>query len=436
MIGGFNYDNIFVRGNIAIDGNGWVYSESTTRVCSKEGFQFYLKSGDKVGLSSWGSKRLYVGILPDGGSYTYRGWLTEEFTCPYSGLYVFNIDNARDASEIASLFYIKELSQTIGNFAEGLNREIEELKKPVLDGFNLDYYGCSISPYITDMKQRCNRLNWMTILYGAGKDYYEANNSLAIADGKVFLFFDNTTNGIFCAIYDYDTKELIGEYNFSQERHHWNNAQFIDKYYDEDDNFPLLILSCGDYYSEGSVNTFFVVRVTNNYEFTLLKKVTCNIPQAQHNGSWVVDTLNNRLFCYTCTSGNWQVTENNHGVILSFELFDLEDYSDLLITSADIIDVYNYGYAVWQGGTCYNGKLYMPISSFGQLEGISGMSRYIIAVIDAMTGRILSVIPSVGYEDEGIAIYNGKIYESMKNGGGTAGQVCFRIAEYSFQPLT
>ena len=87
----------FEIGNITISGTGWVYSNSTTRVRTKEGTTIHLENGDVIGLTSYADARFYIGVRrsSDGG-YEFGGWKTADFTCTVTGDYVLLLCHSTD----------------------------------------------------------------------------------------------------------------------------------------------------------------------------------------------------------------------------------------------------------------------------------------------------------------------------------------------------
>ena len=80
------WNHIFEMGNISMGSAARVYSDSTTRVRSKEGFEIHLKAGDVIGFFDYTDVRFYVSGSPDNKpSYTVSGWNTEDYVVPFDG---------------------------------------------------------------------------------------------------------------------------------------------------------------------------------------------------------------------------------------------------------------------------------------------------------------------------------------------------------------
>jgi len=268
------------------------------------------------------------------------------------------------------------------------------------------------------------------------------DQSMAIYNDKIFVFLDSSAEtadggGYSFVVIDYNTKEIIFKGLMPSKRSHLNNAQFLDVFYDENDAYPLLLMSRGDYPSADS-NKFYIMRIVESegvFTISIVKTITCTLPQANYNGSWICDNSRGKLYLYTMLLGDWRIREDegNRFVIYEFDMFDPLDSSDLTLTEDDMTRMTKYDYWVLQGGTCSGGKLFLPIQNYTKINGIIPSYRgHIVAIINPDTGKVERIIPTDSMENEGIAIYNGKIYVSSKNGSGSMDTKTpvFRIQEF------
>ena len=274
------------------------------------------------------------------------------------------------------------------------------------------------------------------------------NQSMAIYDGKIFLFQDTSygsvaESGEAVTVYDYETMELIGSGN-NPITAHCNNAQFTDIFWDDDDDFPLVMLSNGDY-PESNAPYFHLLRISvsgSTYTFTVVKTISCNIPAALYNGSWVVNCRQKRLWMYTFTIGPFTVTEGNRFALYEFAMPDFTTGDAVTLTAADVVRYTVFDYCILQGGTEHGGLLYLPVQNAYKINGepfspeISiNNGLHGILVIDPDLGRIVNVVPFQGPEPEGIAVWDSKILVSQKRGDASStDQLAFQIQEFDFGP--
>lgn len=102
----------FELGNISIGSSGWSYSDSYTRVRTKQGITISLKEGDIIGLTDYSNARFYLGWLKSDETYGYRGWLTSDYMITEDGDYVILLCNTADTTQanknaLLNLLFIK-----------------------------------------------------------------------------------------------------------------------------------------------------------------------------------------------------------------------------------------------------------------------------------------------------------------------------------------
>ena len=256
------------------------------------------------------------------------------------------------------------------------------------------------------------------------------HQSMSVFGDVAFCF----NHGEECRIYDLKTKEKLFSNPLPDKSHH-NNAQFSTVYFKPEDEFPLLVLSRGDY--PPNPNDFYIVRVQNekgHYSFSVVKTIHNTIQEAKNNGSWVVDEDHGRLFLYCMTAGDYRVKEDNRFCVFSFRLPDISDPEDVTLGYEDVLQKWEYTYLIHQGGTYYNGYLFFNVQSLNSVEGKDVVSSKSVIAINTTDGHIDIVLPLDDFkETEGISVYDNKLYVSFKEGSESqsAKNTVFSLKEYS-----
>ena len=256
------------------------------------------------------------------------------------------------------------------------------------------------------------------------------HQSMSVFGDVAFCF----NQGEECRIYDLKTKEKLLSDPLPDKSHH-NNAQFSNVYLDPDDEFPLLVLSRGDY--PPNPNDFYIVRVQNeeeHYSFSVVKTIHNTIQEAKNNGSWVIDEDHGRLFLYCMTAGDYRVKEDNRFCVFSFRLPDISDPGDVTLGYEDVLQKWEYTYLIHQGGTYYNGYLFFNVQSLNSVEGKEVVSSKSVIAINTTDGHIDIVLPLDDFkETEGISVCDNKLYVSFKEGSESqsATNTVFSLKEYS-----
>lgn len=310
---------------------------------------------------------------------------------------------------------------------------------------NAIYYGDeAISLNAKTKKFLANITDFYSETYD-GTSWLKYNQSMAIYGGIIVLFQDSSmsevrSSGQSVAFMDYATKAILG-YADNPVSAHCNSAQFSDIFYDESDPFPLLMLSDGNYPSANSP-TFHIIRITGtsgNYTLTIIKTITCSLPIALNNGSWVANFRQNRLFMYTLTLGDWQTPESagNRAALVEFELPDITDGSPLTLSQSDVVRYSKLDYFTHQGATEFGGLLFIATQNLTKINGLpytTSNGNYVL-VINPDSGRVVNVIPLPSAEPQGVAQWDRKLYVSAKNtSSASSTTLAFAIREIDFGP--
>jgi hypothetical protein len=262
------------------------------------------------------------------------------------------------------------------------------------------------------------------------------HQSMAMASNCIFCF----ESGSGVSIYDYQSLKKTYYGSMPDDGHH-NNAQFSSTYYSQEDRFPLLIISRGDY--PPATNAFYVYRISGDrfvYHFKIIKTIHNNIEEAHNNGSWIIDDDNKLLYLYCLDHGDYRTTEFNHFCIFQFQLPDLlSEEQDVYLTQDDVLNKWTFPYMIHQGGTCHNGYLYFNVQDISSLWGkqLKWKDRNVV-VFNPNRGQFELVLPLYeSLETEGICIYNNKMFVTFKDGhkGHLESFVMFKIMQYDLPAL-
>ena len=308
------------------------------------------------------------------------------------------------------------------------------LKDKLIGNGNSSYYGDRITINVMEREYDCTLTYLFQEVFGSGNPLTNAQ-SMVIYNGKMFVFLDNTSDaGNTGFVYDIETMSLLSNFVLP-ERNHNNNAQFSDIFYDADDDYPLLMLSKGDY--DSADNGFRMVRVVEEngtFTFTTIKTIHCSVANASYNGSWVADFKQKRLWLYTYTRAPYAETENNFMCLIEFAFPVLSGTGDITLTDSDVIRQIVLPYGVMQAATVIGGDIWLQAQQMTEVNGVpADLNQKHILVIDTGTGRIKSVIVSDQYENEGIDLYNGEVYCISKLGtASTSTTVCFKAFKFTF----
>ena len=126
---GFLYldESLWRIGNIAISASGWQYNDMNSRVSTKQGVTYALKSGDVIGLRDYSDARFYIGYRRADGTYGLGGWYRQDYTVVEDGDYVINTSNETDRNlngDMYSLFgliFIKRSNESLVHDVDTFN---------------------------------------------------------------------------------------------------------------------------------------------------------------------------------------------------------------------------------------------------------------------------------------------------------------------------
>lgn len=291
-----------------------------------------------------------------------------------------------------------------------------------------DVYGWEILE--TNLVEPATRNEIYSEVYGSGNTNYQ-HQSMAIFANHVFCF----ESGNKCKVYDFHTFNMLAYCDLQEDSHH-NNAQISSIYYSEDDKYPLLLLSRGDYPT--NKNACYLVRIqesSDNFSFKVIKTIHNSIKEAQNNGSWIIDEINGLLYLYCMDNGDYRTTEDNHFCIFQFRLPDVSnDEKDYYLTYDDVLNKWTFPYLVHQGGTCYEGNLIFNVEGLSEIEGKKIIRGKYAIVFNPQIGKFTAKLPLMETnETEGICIYDNRLYISFKDGflDRQPDYVMFKIMEYS-----
>lgn len=260
------------------------------------------------------------------------------------------------------------------------------------------------------------------------------NQSMCIWQDKAFCF----SHGSDCNVLDLKTKQWMLSDALPYSSHN-NNAQFLISYYDQNDKYPLLLLSRGDY--PPNQNDVYIIRVQeidNHLTYTVIKTIHNNIEEARYNGSWVIDEEHHKLFLYTMTKGDWRVKEDNKFCVFSFPMPEITNTETVTLGYDDVISKWEYEYLILQGGTYFNGYLFFNVQSLSSINGQSLPFTNNVFAINAKSGIVEAVMPLYDEkETEGICVYKNKLYVTFKNGleQQDLQSVVFSMREYSLPTM-
>ena len=211
----------------------------------------------------------------------------------------------------------EEVSQnvTVTYYKEkGLHIDVQILKSEVADIIgtgNSEYYGEKQNIVISEIKQKMNA----TLMLEHTPNIYSGtvyNQSMAIFGGYYFCFNDTGNPSTpFCVIIQMSNNEVIDsilEHPAEIGSSHVNNATFTDKYYDSNDEFPLILISRGDYpdsTAKGKEMYVYRIQIINGkFVFTHIKTIATE--RYIMTPSYEYDAKRGMIWGHACKGGDWR----------------------------------------------------------------------------------------------------------------------------------
>ena len=298
---------------------------------------------------------------------------------------------------------------------------------------NALYTGKKINLLNNEDRHICQMTKWKNFLSSEIEDLVDYNlhnnQSMAIYKDYVFLFNDGGTG----VVVDYSTKEILSTFTCTPTSNHMNSAQFTDLYFDNADEFPILIISrCASYLQTPDCEEALFYRIARNgNDFTLtLINTAYFYNTVWYESSWGYDPINRTLIQCTYTNGSYSVVENNNIIYRVFTMPSVDSIRSgeaIVLNSNDIIKKFTLDHFILQGLTVHNSRIYQAL----QIDGNSQTEQF--WVINYMTGEVESKVVLFDYkEPEGIAVYNSKIYVSQRTSSSSSTNPLW-IAEVNFE---
>jgi hypothetical protein len=247
---------------------------------------------------------------------------------------------------------------------------------------------------------------------------------MAIFGGYVFLF--NWGNNV--VILNYANKSIVGRfyYNSTSDSNHQNSAQFSNVYYNDDDEFPLLLISRCEGNGADECLVYRVTRNNNTFTFALVNTIVFN--GTTYGSDWNEDTVNNKLYMAAQVNAPYTTVTNNP---INYFAFEMPSKAELISGNAihfsadDAVAHIETEHATPQGMCAIGGKVYHAV-----LEKLVHATIHAVGVSE---NRILSRIPLVNDDEpEGVAVYDSKMYVTQKRGNDTEGVNPLTIYEITF----
>ena len=181
-----------------------------------------------------------------------------------------------------------------------------------------------------------------TIMMLADTPFGGSRQGCAYYDGILLVFHD--TNDI-VEIYDVDEKKLMSivdmaDGGFRHNQYHCNNANFGNKKYDKDDQFPLLYVSM-EHFNQHKILVFRITGNLGYFDFDLVQTIVLPIPSqiSQYYPNCYIDAEKNSMWISGYTNNNYQAFVGNRLKYIRYNLPDIKKGKMVELKTTDIQNV-------------------------------------------------------------------------------------------------
>ena len=218
---------------------------------------------------------------------------------------------------------------------------------------------------------------------------------------------------------------------------HCNSAQFINVFYDENDDYPLLLISNCEINNNIDYNTLSVVRVIENngtFTFTLVKTITFKDNSFKWGGSIVFDEAHNRFISMTNKNGAYNVFVNNPNIFLTFEAPNSWiDGVDETIENGELLfeipHLVLQGFAIENNQLIFGAQIYNTDNYWKNKANFTGSSVFIMN----MNGELKNILKVNRVEVEGVYVYKNELYcQSHLSISTNVNDECLWVDKYTF----
>lgn len=393
--------------------NGNTDTTITYRACTRQ----IAKIPFEISVSCDSDHYLDVFYYEEGVYQSHTGWYRKVTILPEKEFRILVRDYPEDTS----------VAGNVDLLAESL--AIENTKYYPGTGSNI-YTGNRISlrPDFTK-NNRCSIALWKDFVNTLEEHRLCDNQSIAVFGKYMFIFLE--AGG--CDILDMETKEIIAQAETLSTNNHQNSAQFTDLYYDQDDEFPLLLVS--RYMKNTGTNNdgCLVYRVTRSESvFTMTLITTILWDHTTYGVDWCMDSKTKTLYGIAFLNGDYTVTQNNPSHVVGFgfpSADDLRTNQTITLTDDDIKSSFTIEHQIVQGCTMHNGVIYVAYV----LNDESAAVKCFVGAVDVDSQQIVSKIPLlVRLECEGVAIQDGTMYVSQRRGSDSGTENPLKIYSIDF----
>lgn len=265
---------------------------------------------------------------------------------------------------------------------------------------------------------------------------YRRQQTMALWGNYLFCLEDNADNTGHCQIFEFDTLSNSSEpiCSMSIAGRHANSAEFTNVYYDNDDEFPLLLISY--FYPGTKAGLFRIVRDGTNFSATLIKEIVLSGSKFaladSYGSSFTINYVTNTLYAFI-PQERWNDYFYKPVLAYSFQLSDiLETSGDITLTESDIKQSYEVPWFILQSILVVNGLIYIPCSA-PVASPFMGYTGNIMIVVDPNGFVVKNIVPlNNTLEPEGLIVSGNDLCISFRRSTAPDGSLAFEIEKYTF----